>query len=91
MYLRLLRITELEHELGIAIQAEPMGYLAPFLKRRPSPAERARAWGCSEGEVRRFEELLKKFRTREKGDGEGFSALFGKGPEDFRNRLRRRE
>ena len=47
--------------------------------------------GYPEGDVRRFIELLKKFRTREKGDGEGFSALFGKGPEDFRNRLRRRE
>jgi len=91
MYQRLLRITELERELEISIQAEPMGYLAPFRKRRPSPGERARTWDCSEGEACRFEELLKKFRTGKKGDVEGFSAVFGKGPEDFRERLRRRE
>ena len=91
MYLRLLRIIELELELGIAIQAEPMGYLAPFRKRRPSPGERAQTWGCSEEEVRRFEDLLKKIRTRKEGDLEGFSAIFGKGPGDFREKLRRRE
>lgn len=90
MYLRLLRIIELERELEISIHAEPMGYLAPFRKRRPSPAERARTWGCSEEEVRRFEDLLKKFRTRIEGDVKGFSALFGKGPGDFREKLRRR-
>ncbi len=35
--------------------------------------------GYPEGDVRRFIELLKKFRTGKEGDGEGFSALFGRG------------
>ena len=88
-YVRLRKIIELEGELDIEIHIEPMGYIPPRAKRRPSPRERARAWNCSATEALRFEEMAEALNERERGDMDWFSDRFGGSEEEFESLLRR--
>ncbi|NLK18595.1 MAG: hypothetical protein GX310_02240 [Synergistaceae bacterium] len=82
-YYRFRKIIELEMELGIEVLIEPMGYIPPGAKRRPSPRERARAWGCSAAEAQRFEELARSLAKRKSGDLEWFKERFGRSGDEF--------
>jgi len=89
MHYRLLRITEMEKELGISVNAEPMGYIAPHCKRRYSSRERALLWGRAEEEARGFEVLMREVGSRVPGDMEYFSSRFGRNGDEFLKKIRR--
>lgn len=91
LYTRLRRIIELEGALGVEIKAEPLGYIAPHLKRRPSLNERARGWGLKEGDLDGFKGLIGALEGRNHGDLEGFIGAFGENEGEFREKLRRRD
>ncbi len=88
-YVRFRRIVELEAELGVKINIEPMGYIPPRGKRRPSPRERARAWGCTSAEALRFEGLAESLADRRAGDRNWFLTRFGGSEEEFTRLLLR--
>ena len=89
MHYRLLRITEMEKELGISVNAVPMGYIAPHRKRRYSSRERGRLWGRAEEEARGFEVLMREVGSRVPGDMEYFCSSFGRNGDEFLKKIRR--